>query len=65
MTAPGTVPGQPPGAAAGEMRKGTGMRAIVARLRPSRAPHLMIAACAFVLAALLLVALVATTVKPV
>jgi hypothetical protein len=41
------------------------MRALVARLRPSRAPHLAIATCAFVLAALLLVALVATTVTPV
>ena len=41
------------------------MRALVARLRPSRAPHLTIAMSAFVLAALLLVALVATTVTPV
>jgi hypothetical protein len=40
------------------------MRTLVARLRPSRAPHLSIAVCAFVLAALLLVALVATTVTP-
>jgi hypothetical protein len=41
------------------------MRALVARLRPSRAPHLMIAVGAFILAAVLLVALVATTVTPV
>jgi hypothetical protein len=41
------------------------MRALVARLRPSRAPHLMIAMGAFVLALLLLVALVATTATPV
>lgn len=37
------------------------MRALVARLRPSRAPHLVVAVCAFVLAALLFVVLLATT----
>jgi len=60
-----TAPGRPPGAAGGKMRKGAGMRAIVARLRPWRAPYLMIAACALALAALLLVDVVATTVTPV
>jgi hypothetical protein len=40
------------------------MRALVARLRPSRAPHLIIALGAFTLAALLLVALVASTATP-
>lgn len=41
------------------------MRALVARLRPSRAPHLIVALCAFALAAVLLAVLLATTAAPV